>query len=69
MTPEQAVFSYVTQQSGSRRYCVAFSGGMDSHALLLLMTQLRDQDRSLTLRALHIDHGLRLQPVVDMQSP
>ena len=61
MTPEQAVFSYVTQQSGSRRYCVAFSGGMDSHALLLLMTQLRDQDRSLTLRALHIDHGLQPQ--------
>lgn len=37
--------------------CVAYSGGMDSHALLHALTQLRD-DFPFQLRAVHIDHGL-----------
>jgi tRNA(Ile)-lysidine synthase len=37
--------------------CVAFSGGLDSTALLAALRQLRDAP--LRLRALHIDHGLQ----------
>jgi tRNA(Ile)-lysidine synthase len=36
--------------------CVALSGGADSSALLVALTRLRA--RGLTVRALHIDHGL-----------
>jgi tRNA(Ile)-lysidine synthase len=38
------------------RVCVAFSGGLDSTALLAALAQLRAP--TLTLRALHVDHGI-----------
>ncbi len=38
---------------------VALSGGADSSALLAVAAQLRMQRPDLTLRALHIDHGLQ----------
>ena len=59
MTPLEAVAHYVSQQPEAGRYCVAYSGGLDSHVLLLLMTQLREQDTRFELRAVHIDHGLQ----------
>ncbi|ASJ74832.1 tRNA lysidine(34) synthetase TilS [Granulosicoccus antarcticus] len=60
MTPFEAVAHYVAQQPEAGRYCVAYSGGLDSHVLLLLMTQLRDQaEGKFELRAVHIDHGLQ----------
>jgi tRNA(Ile)-lysidine synthase len=59
MTPFEAVAHYVSQQPETGRYCVAYSGGLDSHVLLLLMTQLREQDSQINLRAVHIDHGLQ----------
>ncbi|MGD8483544.1 MAG: tRNA lysidine(34) synthetase TilS [Thioalkalispiraceae bacterium] len=40
------------------RYCVAFSGGVDSHVLLHLLSQLHQLQPSFRLRAIHIDHGL-----------
>ena len=40
-----------------RRYCVAYSGGLDSTVLLYALAALRDE-RVLELRAVHIDHGL-----------
>lgn len=43
-------------------YCVAYSGGRDSHVLLHLMTALRDR-LQVALRAVHINH--RLQPAAD----
>ncbi len=58
MTPFEAVVQYVAQQPTVNRYCVAYSGGLDSHVLLLLMAQLRKQDSALQLRAVHVDHGL-----------
>lgn len=41
-----------------RRYCVAFSGGMDSTVLLVAMTWLADRFVPGGLRAVHVHHGL-----------
>jgi tRNA(Ile)-lysidine synthase len=43
----------------ARRLCVAYSGGLDSGALLSALAQLRTRER-FALRAVHIDH--RIQP-------
>ncbi len=37
---------------------VAFSGGVDSHVLLHLLVMLREQEKTYTIRACHINHGL-----------
>jgi tRNA(Ile)-lysidine synthase len=41
------------------RYCVGFSGGADSTALLAAMAELRDANAGPGLRALHVDHALQ----------
>lgn len=41
------------------RLCVAFSGGVDSTALLHACRAIRDVHGDLTLRALHVHHGLQ----------
>ncbi len=46
-----------------RRYCVAFSGGVDSAALLHVLAQARRTTRSFALRAIHVNH--HLQPQAD----
>ena len=44
--------------------CVAFSGGVDSSALLHALAQLhRSHPRRFTLRAVHVDHQLRAESV------
>jgi tRNA(Ile)-lysidine synthase len=43
-----------------RRLCVAFSGGLDSGALLAALAELRGRER-LRLRALHVNHRLHPQ--------
>jgi tRNA(Ile)-lysidine synthase len=48
-------------QAGSARYCVAFSGGLDSTALLYLMARWRAQHSGAALRALHVNHHLLAQ--------
>jgi len=40
-----------------RRYCLAFSGGLDSSVLLTALAALRSRE-GFSLRALHVDHGL-----------
>lgn len=40
------------------RYCVAFSGGLDSHVLLHALAQLREQLPCPDLHAIHINHGI-----------
>ncbi len=59
MTPFDAVADYVRRHSDVKQYCVAYSGGMDSHVLLLLMSQLQQESSAFELRAIHIDHGLQ----------
>ena len=46
------------QSSG---FCVAFSGGLDSSALLHAMAALRADYPGLRVRAVHVDHGLQSQ--------
>ncbi len=41
------------------RYCVAFSGGADSTALLKCVADLHEQHAGLELRAVHINHHLQ----------
>jgi tRNA(Ile)-lysidine synthase len=43
-----------------RRFCLAYSGGLDSSALLAALALLRQRE-GFALRALHIDHGLQAQ--------
>lgn len=40
-----------------RRYCIAFSGGLDSSVLLHAMTRIRERLPA-PIRAIHVDHGL-----------
>ncbi len=42
---------------------VAYSGGLDSHALLYALVELRNLNPGLSLRAVHIDHGLSARSV------
>jgi tRNA(Ile)-lysidine synthase len=44
----------------ARRLCVAYSGGLDSGALLSALAQLRTRER-FRLRAVHVDHGIQPQ--------
>lgn len=52
---EEQVKQYVPNQS---HFLIAFSGGLDSTALLLLFAKLRKNQPHLQLRAIHIHHGL-----------
>lgn len=46
--------------SAARRLVVAYSGGMDSHALLHLLTVLREE-HGIELQAVHVNHRLQAQ--------
>lgn len=59
MTPTDAIAQYVEQHSGITHFRVAYSGGVDSHVLLVLMAKLRDKQQTFTLSAVHVDHGLQ----------
>ena len=41
-----------------QRYCVAFSGGVDSHVLLHALVQIRGSLPCSNLHAIHINHGI-----------
>ena len=49
----------LTSLSSFRKYLVAFSGGMDSHVLLDLLSKLQQQHPDVSVRAVHIHHGLQ----------
>ncbi len=40
-------------------YLIAYSGGLDSHVLLHLLSRLQTKDPLLKLRSIYIDHGLQ----------
>lgn len=61
MTPAEAVAQYVAKHLKSPCFCIAYSGGVDSHVLLTLLADLARRDRSLQLRAVHVDHGLQAE--------
>lgn len=53
-----ALAHYVAQHPAVTRWCVAYSGGMDSHVLLHAAAELLGTDDAVRLRAVHVDHGL-----------
>ena len=61
LSPEwvwQRLNSCLSLSPASTSFVVAFSGGMDSTALLHLMVQLRQQGHIHDLQAVHVHHGL-----------
>ncbi|QEY58473.1 tRNA lysidine(34) synthetase TilS [Pseudomonas sp. C27(2019)] len=56
---EKIVLNAVQPWSHAQRFCVAFSGGMDSTVLLYTLTQLAQQHALPALRAIYIHHGLQ----------
>lgn len=64
LPPATLVHPCTSQDAGSdrchpatRRYWIAYSGGLDSHVLLHAMAELRAA-HGMTLRAAHVDHAL-----------
>lgn len=57
LTPIEALTQYLHSQKATQ-YCVAYSGGMDSHVLLHAAAELLQDEAGIELRAIHIDHGL-----------
>ena len=55
MGPREAFVAYVEEHGHVSRWCVAYSGGRDSHVLLDVAAELL---AGRGLRALHVDHGL-----------
>lgn len=45
----------------TRTYWIAYSGGLDSHVLLHAMARLREQIPEISLRAIHVHHGLSVK--------
>ncbi|MEE9319943.1 MAG: tRNA lysidine(34) synthetase TilS [Granulosicoccus sp.] len=56
--PQAALAHYVAQHPEVTQYCVAFSGGMDSHVLLYIAAELLAATDGIALRAVHVNHGL-----------
>jgi tRNA(Ile)-lysidine synthase len=44
----------------TKRFCIAFSGGLDSMVLLHLFRKWREKTLDIELRAIHVHHGLSL---------
>jgi tRNA(Ile)-lysidine synthase len=61
----ELLWAELERQPGAagRCYCVAFSGGLDSTALLVAMARLAPRLASGGLRAVHVDHGLHPESV------
>ena len=58
-TPKK-LFDFITRLTSNFNFCIAYSGGMDSHTLLHAMLFLC-QEYSWKIRAVHINHGLNSQ--------
>lgn len=56
----QAVIQTLLAFAPHKRFLIAYSGGLDSHVLLHLLSQARTTDPSISLRSLYIDHGLQV---------
>ena len=56
--PTESLAQYIGSQPETTRYCVAYSGGLDSHVLAHIATSLLLTNDSIELRAIHINHGL-----------
>jgi len=50
--------THLSNITSASEFVVGYSGGLDSHVLLLLMAGLRRQGRVISIRAVHVNHGL-----------
>src|ERR1700722_3239028 len=57
MTPEK-LLTALSELTSDTRFCIAYSGGMDSHVLLHLMAECRQYAPSFEIRVIHVNHGL-----------
>jgi len=55
----QALAEYLSNQTKATHFCVAYSGGMDSHVLLHAFSAALEAHPNLSLRAVYVDHGLQ----------
>jgi len=58
LNPRDALKHYASQHLSVTEYCVAYSGGMDSHVLLKLAAEELASLGGVSVRAIHINHGL-----------
>lgn len=54
----ESFYHFLQEKTSSNRFCIAFSGGLDSAVLLHLFNALSRIDSNINLRAIHINHGL-----------
>lgn len=54
------IFGYIQNYNS---FVIAYSGGLDSHVLLHMMTQLQKENASLKIRAVHVNH--QINPAAD----
>lgn len=57
-TPREALAWFIGSHPEVQRFCVAYSGGLDSHVMLHALAGLRAARPRVELRAVHVDHGL-----------
>jgi len=57
--PVAAVARFLDTLAQNRRIMVGYSGGLDSHVLLVALHQCRVERPDLRLSAVHIDHGIQ----------
>lgn len=59
--PAEALTEFLDGQADLKALSVAYSGGLDSHVLLHLVAQLPTLRPDISLRAIHINHGLQAE--------
>jgi tRNA(Ile)-lysidine synthase len=52
-------YQHLCSLTPQQQYLIAYSGGLDSHVLLHLLSRLQTQYPTLKLRSIYIDHGLQ----------
>ena len=57
LTPEK-LFTVLSELTDDPYFCIAYSGGIDSHVLLYAMAACQKKNSSIQIRALHINHHL-----------
>lgn len=57
LTPRK-LFTVLTAFASNPRFCIAYSGGLDSHVLLHAMSECLKKNPILYIQAFHINHGL-----------
>lgn len=58
MLTSEKFLSVLRELTNDPYFCIAYSGGMDSHVLLYTMAEYQKQNSSIQIRALHINHHL-----------